>query len=183
MKAEIEAELRREAKEKERLAEQAMLAMEERRRLEIERAEAERIRKLEEEKAAEAKRVAEENARREAERAREAERLRLEQKKQEELARKLAEESKPKYISKTAEFTFRRMLDPNITKRIYEIVKATIEFYKKEDVYIRIKASVPDNTTVKLEFLEVPEAESELVVNIIKAIGKSDLGVVKATLD
>ena len=183
MKAEIEAELRREAAEKERLAEQAMLAMEERRRLEIERAEAERIRKLEEEKAAEAKRVAEENARREAERAREAERLRLEQKKQEELARKLAEESKPKYISKTAEFTFRRMLDPNITKRIYEIVKATIEFYKKEDVYIRIKASVPDNTTVKLEFLEVPEAESELVVNIIKAIGKSDLGVVKATLD
>ena len=183
MKAELEAELRREAAEKERLAEQAMLAMEERRRLEAERAEAERLRKLEEQKAAEAKRVAEENARREAERAKEAERIRLEQKKQEELARKLAEESKPKYISKTAEFSFRRMLDPNITKRIYEIVKATIEFYNKEDVYIRIKASVPDNTTVRLEFLEVPESEGELVVNIIKAIGKSDLGVVKATLD
>ena len=183
MKAEIEAELRREAKEKERLAEQAMLAMEERRRLEIERAEAERIRKIEAEKAAEAKRVAEENARREAERAREAERIRLEKKQQEELARALAEQNKPKYISRTAEFSFRRMLDPNITKRIYEIVKATIEFYNKEDVYIRIKASVPDNMTVKLEFLEVPEEESELIVNIIKAIGKSDLGVVKATLD
>lgn len=183
MKAELEAELRREAEEKARIAEEAMRAMEERRRLEAERAEAERLRKLEEQKAAEAKRVAEENARREAERAKEAERIRLEQKKQEELARKLAEESKPKYISKTAEFSFRRMLDPNITKRIYEIVKATIEFYNKEDVYIRIKASVPDNTTVRLEFLEVPETESELVVNIIKAIGKSDLGVVKATLD
>ena len=165
MKAELEAELRREAEEKARLAE------------------VERIRKLEEEKAAEAKRVAEENARREAERAREAERIRLEQKKQEELARKLAEENKPKYISKTAEFSFRRALDPNITKRIYEIVKGTIEYYGKQDVYIRIKASVPDNTTVRLEFLEVPESESELVVNIIKVIGKSDLGVVKATLD
>ena len=183
MKAEIEAELRREAAEKERLAEQAMLAMEERRRLDAERIEAERLRKLEEQKAAEAKRVAEENARREAERAREAERIRLEQKKQEELARKLAEENKPKYISKTAEFSFRRALDPNITKRIYEIVKGTIEYYGKQDVYIRIKASVPDNTTVRLEFLEVPESESELVVNIIKVIGKSDLGVVKATLD
>ena len=182
MKAEIEAELRREAAEKERLAEQAMLAMEERRRLEAERAEAERLRKLEEAKAAEAKRVAEENTRREAERA-EAERIRLEQKKQEELARKLAEESKPKYISKTAEFSFRRALDPNITKRIYEIVKGTIEYYGKQDVYIRIKASVPDDTTVRLEFLEVPESEMELVVNIIKVIGKSDLGVVKATLD
>ena len=105
------------------------------------------------------------------------------QKKQEELARKLAEENKPKYISKTAEFSFRRALDPNITKRIYEIVKGTIEYYGKQDVYIRIKASVPDNTTVRLEFLEVPESESELVVNIIKVIGKSDLGVVKATLD
>ena len=183
MKAEIEAELRREAAEKERLAEQAMLAMEERRRLEAERIEAERLRKFEEQKAAEAKRVAEENARREEERAREAERIRLEQKKQEELARKLAEENKPKYISKTAEFSFRRALDPNITKRIYEIVKGTIEYYGKQDVYIRIKASVPDNTTVRLEFLEVPESESELVVNIIKVIGKSDLGVVKATLD
>ena len=182
MKAEIEAELRREAAEKERLAEQAMLAMEERRRLEAERAEAERLRKLEEAKAAEAKRVAEENTRREAERA-EAERIRLEQKKQEELARKLAEESKPKYISKTAEFSFRRALDPNITKRIYEIVKGTIEYYGKQDVYIRIKASVPDDTTVRLEFLEVPESEMELVVNIIKVIGKSYLGVVKATLD
>ena len=165
MKAELEAELRREAEEKARLAE------------------VERIRKLEEEKAAEAKRVAEENARREAERAREAERIRLEQKKQEELARKLAEESKPKYISKTAEFSFRRALDPNITKRIYEIVKGTIEYYGKQDVYIRIKASVPDDTTVRLEFLEVPESEMELVVNIIKVIGKSDLGVVKAILD
>ena len=183
IKAEIEEELRREAKEKERIAEQAMLAMEERRKKEAERAEAERLRRLEEEKAAEARRVAEENARREAERAREAERIRLEQERQEELARALAEQNKPKYISRTAEFSFRRTVDPNITKHIYEIVKGTIEFYHKEDVYIRIKASVPDSTTVKLEFLEVPEEESELIVNIIKVLGKSDLGIAKATLD
>jgi len=183
IKAEIEEELRREAREKERIAEQAMLAMEERRRKEAERAEAERLRRLEEEKAAEAKRVAEENARRAAERAREEERIRLERQRAEELARALEEQNKPKYISRTAEFSFRRTVDPNITKHIYEIVKGTIEFYHKEDVYIRIKASVPDSTTVRLEFLEVPEEEGELIVNIIKVLGKSDLGIAKATLD
>ncbi len=183
LKAEIEAQLRQEAREKERLAEAAMLAMEERRRLEAERAEAERIRRENEAKAAEERRIAEERARIEVERAKEAERIRRERQQAEEVAKTLEAQGAPKYISRTAEFTFRRIVDPNITKRIYEIVKATIEFYHKEDVYIRIKASVPDNATVRLEFLEVPEEEGELIVNIIKALGKSDLGIAKATLD
>jgi hypothetical protein len=183
LKAEIEAKLRQEAREKERLAEAAMIAMEERRRLEAERAERERADAERAANAAAERARAEEQARVEAARAAEADRIRREREKAEEVAKVLVEQGAPKYISRTAEFTFRRIVDPNITKRIYEIVKATIEFYHKEDVYIRIKASVPDSSTVKLEFLEVPEEEGELVVNIIKALGKSDLGIAKATLD
>ena len=175
-KAEIEAKLREEAEEKERIARAAMLAMEEKRRLEAEREAAERE--------AEARARAEEERKLAEQRAKaEAERIRREAERAAEEARALAEANAPKYISRTAEFTFRRIVDPNVTKRIYEIVKATIEFYHKEDVYIRIKASVPDSSTVRLEFLEVPEEEGELVVNIIKALGKSDLGIAKATLD
>ena len=190
LKAEIEAKLRSEEQERERLAEAARIAIQERKRLEEERAAEELRRKQEEARLAEEKRRREEQERLEAERRAaeekrraEEERIRIEREKAEQLARELAEKNAPKYISKTAEFTFRRTVDPNVTKRIYEIVKATIEFYHKEDVYIRIKASVPDTTTVRLEFLEIPEEESELVVNIIKALGKSDLGIAKATLN
>ena len=175
-KAEIEAKLREEAEEKERIARAAMLAMEEKRRLEAEREAAEREAE-ERARAEEERKLAEQRAKAEAER------IRREAERAAEEARALAEANAPKYISRTAEFTFRRIVDPNVTKRIYEIVKATIEFYHKEDVYIRIKASVPDSSTVRLEFLEVPEEEGELVVNIIKALGKSDLGIAKATLD
>ena len=176
LKAEIEAKLREEAEEKERIARAAMLALHEKRRLEAEREAAERE-AAERARAEEERRLAEERAKAEEER------IRREAERAAEEARALAEANAPKYISRTAEFSFRRIVDPNITKRIYEIVKATIEFYHKEDVYIRIKASVPDSSTVRLEFLEVPEEEGELVVNIIKALGKSDLGIAKATLD
>ena len=189
-KAEIEAKLRAEERERERLAEAARIAMQEKRRLEEERAAEELRRKQEEARLLEQKRRREEEERlaverRAAEEKRrlEEERIRIEREKAEQLARELAEKNAPKYISRTAEFTFRRTVDPNVTKRIYEIVKATIEFYHKEDVYIRIKASVPDTSTVRLEFLEIPEEEGELVVNIIKALGKSDLGIAKATLN
>ena len=184
LKAEIEAKMRAEARERERLAEAALLAVEEKRRLEAEREEAERARRAEEARlAAERKRAEEEAAKLAAERAKEEERVRREAEQAAEVAKALEEQGAPKYVSRTAEFTFRRIVDPNVTKRIYEIVKSTIEFYHKEDVYIRIKATVPDSSTVKLEFLEVPEEEGELVVNIIKALGKSDLGIAKATLD
>ncbi len=184
LKAEIEAKMRAEARERERLAEAALLAVEEKRKADAERAERERL--AAEERArldAERKREEEEAARLAAERAREEERIRREAEQAAEVAKALEEQGASKYVSRTAEFTFRRIVDPNVTKRIYEIVKSTIEFYHKEDVYIRIKATVPDSSTVRLEFLEVPEEEGELVVNIIKALGKSDLGIAKATLD
>ena len=78
---------------------------------------------------------------------------------------------------------FRRPVDPNITKRIHEIILTTIKYFHKEDVYIKIKASVPDATTVNLFFEKYPEEENELLVNIIKVLGRSDLGITRATLD
>ena len=102
----------------------------------------------------------------------------------EEEARRLEEEkSRIKYVSKTARLIFRRHVDPNITKRIQEIIVTTIKYFHKEDVYIKIKATVPDSTTVNLEFLQIPEEETELLVNIIKVLGKSELGITKVFLE
>ena len=178
IRAELEVKLRDESRERERLAEAARVALYEREMLEAERA-----------KEAEA-REAEERAERERiEREREAERIERERQLEVERIRREAEEragepseKKYTYTKKTVLLLFRRSVDPNVTARIHEIIKATIDYYGKGDVYIRIRASLPDSTTVRLDFVEIPVEEMELLTNIIKVLGNSGLGIAKAKI-
>ena len=178
LKSEIEARERAEAIEKERMAEAARLALLDRERLEAEALE--RMRAAEEEKRRIAEQEAEENRRREEARRLEEERLRAEEEK-----KKAEELAKPSYtyVSKNARLLFRRPVDPNVTARIHEIILTTVKYFHKEDVYIKIKATVPDSTTVNLHFVKIPEEETELLINIIKVLGKSELGITKVYLE
>ena len=191
LRARLEAQLRAETREKELMAEAARAAILEQQRLTKEREEAE-ARAREE---AERRRAEEERAREEAriakERAEEEARIRAELEAKER-ARKEAEaaaeaekakEKDIKYVSKVAKLIFRGSVDQSVTKRIHEIILATIKYYHKEDVYIKIKATIPDSSTVNLEFVKIPESEIPLLVNIIKVLGRSDLGITRATLD
>lgn len=211
LRLEIEARERAEAREKERMAEAARLALIEQQRLLEERAEQERRREAEEERIR-AERLREEEAARLAEeRAIEEERIRREMAaeaeaqasaeaaraeeraaedarlealaKEAKLAADKAVEPNYTYVSKNARLLFRRPIDPNITKRIHEIILTTIKYFHKEDVYIKIKATVPDSTTVNLHFVKIPEEEQELLINIIKVLGKSELGITKVFLE
>ena len=48
---------------------------------------------------------------------------------------------------------------------------------------MRIKATIPDTTTVILEFVEIPMEEMALLSNIIKVLGNSGLGIAKAIVE
>ena len=78
---------------------------------------------------------------------------------------------------------FKSRIDPNITTRIHELITKAITEFHKEDVYIKVKASIPDNTTVVLNFVEIPDSEFPLLVDLIKYLGKSELGIYKAILE
>lgn len=186
--AKLEEQLRAEARERERLEQAARIALEQARREEEEKAQATALARAAEERRREEERRAAEERRRQAEAAkREADR-----KAEEERAAKikateaLAGNAKSKnytYTSKTVKFLFRRAVDPNITARIYEIIKTTLEYYGKEKMYMRIKATIPDTTTVILEFVEIPMEEMALLSNIIKVLGNSGLGIAKAIVE
>lgn len=176
IRAELEVKLRDESRERERLAEAARVALYEREMLEAERrADAER---REAEEKAERERLEREKAERE----RKAEAERLQHEAEERANASAAAEKKYTYTKKTVLLLFRRSVDPNVTARIHEIIKATIDYYGKADVYIRIKASLPDSTTVRLDFVEIPVEELELLTNIIKVLGNSGLGIAKAKI-
>jgi len=200
LRLELEARERAEARERERMAEAARLALVEQQRLleaeklreeEEERLRAERQRAEEEARIAEARRLEEERIRaemaaraEEEARARAAEEQRLEEAaKAATLAANKPSQTNYTYVSKNARLLFRGPVDPNITKRIHEIILTTIKYFHKENVYIKIKATVPDSTTVNLHFEKIPEEETELLVNIIKVLGKSNLGITKVILE
>ena len=186
--AQLQEQLKAEARERERLAEAARIALEQARREEEEKAQAAALaRAVEERRREEERRAAEERRR-----AAEAARIEAERKAEEERIAKikateaLAGNAKSKnytYTSKTVKFLFRRAVDPNITARIYEIIKTTLEYYGKEKMYMRIKATIPDTTTVILEFVEIPMEEMALLSNIIKVLGNSGLGIAKAIVE
>ena len=186
LRAQLEMQLRAEQRERDRLADAARIAVEEQRRLEEERLRIEKARAEEAERIAEERRRAEEAERLEAERAAEAERIRREAEGKpavEPPAQPVYDNKNYTFVSKNVRLVFRRSVDPNITARIYEIIKATIEYYGKEKVYLKIKASIPDTTTVCLEFVKIPMEEMELLSNIIKVLGNSGLGIAKAIVE
>ena len=186
LRAEIETKIKSEAREKERLAEAARMAVEEKHRLERERLEAERRRIEDERRMAEDRARAEAEARLEAERQLEAERIRRAAKPEVEAPVEEAPENKYAhytYIAKNVKLLFRYSVDPNITVRIQEILAATLKHYDKSDLHIRVRATVPDNSSVVLEFLEFPKQEIELLYEIIKILGASGIGIAKAILE
>ena len=186
LRAQIEAQLRAEAEERERLAEAARLAIEEQYRLEAENARIARQREEEERIEAENRRREQEERELEAIRQAELERIRREEEEAKERARAAMPEmgdGRYAYTSKAVKLIFRRSVDPNITIRIHEIIKATVEYYGKERVYLKIKAMVTDSQTVVLEFENIPIEEMALLGNIIKILGNSGLGIAKAIIE
>ena len=188
LRAEIEARAKAEAIEKERLVESARSAIEEKHRLERERLEEERRRIEDERRLAEDRAREEAEARIQAERALEAERIRLAA--QAAAANGQAEEVEPvdkyanyTYIAKNVRLLFRHIVDYNVTVEIQKLLVKTLEKFDKSDLHIRVRATVPDSTTVLLEFVEYPEQEMELLCDIIKILGSAGLGIAKAVLE
>ncbi len=185
LRAEIEAKAKAEAREIERLAESARMAVEEKHRLEREHFEAERRRMEDDRREAEARAKAEADARVQAERALEAERIRKSMMPE---TAEPAPAEEPKvdnytYIAKNVKLLFRYSVDPNITHRIQELITATLTHYDKNDLHIRVRAIVPDNSSVVLQFLEFPQEEMDLLYAIIKVLGASGIGIAKAILE
>ncbi len=179
-----EARLAEEARKAEeaRLAEEARKAEEARLAEEARKAEearlAEEARKAEEARLAEEARKAEEA--RLAEEARKAEEARL----AEEAQREADREAEPyTYTEKLVHLIFRYPVDPNVLTRIQELMTETIRYFKKENVFIKVKASIPAEDKVDLHFTQFPEQEHQLLVDMIQVLGNSDLGICRVRVE
>ncbi|MBP3606494.1 MAG: hypothetical protein J6J66_07850, partial [Clostridia bacterium] len=176
-----EARIAEEARKAEeaRIAEEARRAEEARIAEEARRAEEARIaedaRKAEEARIAEEARKAEEA--RIAEEARKAEEARIA------AAANMSADGVYTYTEKKVHLIFRHPVDPNVMTRIHELMMDTIRYFKKEHVFIKVKASIPSEDTVDLYFTQFPAEEHKLLVDMIQVLGNSDLGICRVLVD
>lgn len=181
LKAKLEAQKRAEEREKALLAEAARLAVLDSEKREADRRAAEECDRLEAERKKEEELAALERAR-----AEEAARIEAEMRaaKETEAKENAVPEEKTVYVTKTVNLIFRRGgVDKTMIGKVRNIIVATIKQLQKENVYMRIKATSPDQNTLTLNFSEVPANEEKLIIDIIQVLGKSGIGITKATLE
>lgn len=157
LRQKIEAQLQREARERDRLAEAARQALLEHRRQEEEKAR--------EEEPADTEAFDEPTP---------------------ETVSEPIPEPKPQreeYVTKHARLIFRSSTELGIINRIKTIIEDTLVANGKTDVDMHIKAYAIDPTTIGLDIVRMPQTEGELLVTIMKTLGNSRLGITKITVE
>jgi hypothetical protein len=87
------------------------------------------------------------------------------------------------YVRKLVRLIFRHNVDPNVTTRIKEKIVMALDHFGKADVYMKIKAAIPEPNVVALNFAEYPEQEMQMLIDIIRILGNSDLGITKIIME
>ena len=87
------------------------------------------------------------------------------------------------YVSKIVKLMFRHRVDPHVTSRIHELITDALGYFHKEHVYMKVRASIPESSTVVLNFVKIPKEEMDLLIDIIKILGNSDLGISKIIME
>ncbi len=87
------------------------------------------------------------------------------------------------YVSKTVRILFKNVIDQDTKHKIREMIAEALEKFGRSDLYMKVKATSPDNTSVVLNFVEYPQEETQLLIDIIYYLGNGNLGIYKIILE
>ena len=94
-----------------------------------------------------------------------------------------AQSPKHTYTSKLLRIQFRNKVDPNVTAVIHRLMSEALEKNFKTHVYMKVKATIPEENVVLLNFVKFPQEEMELLVTIINHLGAAKIGITKIILE
>ena len=95
----------------------------------------------------------------------------------------IAENQNYTYTSKIVRLIFRHKVDPGMIAKVHDTINEALEYFHKEHVYIKVRASISEGTVVVLNFVKIPEQEINLLIDIIKILGNSGLGIIKIVME
>ena len=84
---------------------------------------------------------------------------------------------------KHARLIFRGAVPQGAISSIKSIVESTLIKEGKEHIHMHIKAYPIDGTTIGMDILKMPANERDLIVAIMKALGRGGLGITKITVE
>ena len=87
------------------------------------------------------------------------------------------------YESRVVHLTFDRPIDPNLIGQIQRLMTDTIAYFNKSHVSISVRAEMTGQTTLDLNFVRIPKEEEPLLINIVKVLGRSNIGIRRAKID
>ena len=85
--------------------------------------------------------------------------------------------------TKHAVLIFRGAVDPGIRTEIRRITEQTLIERGKQDLPMHVKAYPLSERSIALDFIDMPDSESETLVAIMKALGGAHLGISKITVE
>ena len=87
------------------------------------------------------------------------------------------------YVSRLVRLSFDRAIDPNLLNQIQSLMGDTIAYFNKSHVPISVRAEMTGQTTLNLNFVRIPKEEEPLLINIVKVLGRSNIGIRRAIID
>ena len=87
------------------------------------------------------------------------------------------------YTSRVVHLTFDRAIDPNLISKIQSLMGDTIAYFNKSHVPISVRAEMTGQVTLDLNFVRIPKEEEPLLINIVKVLGRSNIGIRRAKID
>ena len=87
------------------------------------------------------------------------------------------------YVSRVVHLYFGRAIDPNVIGQIHRLMSDTIAYFNKTHVSISVRAEIVGPTQLDLNFIRIPKEEEPLLINIVKVLGRSNIGVRRASID
>ena len=87
------------------------------------------------------------------------------------------------YTSRVVHLTFDRAIDPNLISKIQSLMSDTIAYFNKSHVPISVRAEMTGQVTLDLNFVRIPKEEEPLLINIVKVLGRSNIGIRRAKID
>jgi len=87
------------------------------------------------------------------------------------------------YMTKKARLIFLKTLDPNMLATVRDMLEEALTKFGKQNVFIKIKASIEDGNIMILNFVKIPDHEMQLLNDLLRYLGNGGIGITKILVE
>ncbi len=87
------------------------------------------------------------------------------------------------YMTKKARLIFLKTLDPNMLATVRDMLEEALTKFGKQNVFIKVRASIEDGNIMILNFVKIPDNEMQLLNDLLRYLGTGGIGITKILVE